>query len=295
MRRHHFAVNLMGVVPALVALGSCTVLRPAPLPGVLPSMQRTAVRVGALKCLRSACRTTVDLDGVQLQVEARARIMSREQALGERQSLTNMLLRPVVDELLVLAGASVGRDQIGLGTRVVTMRGDSAHRLRCRVGWLQEETRTRQSGEEVSAMRRIAEGMDCEVVQSPDSLVTWRFHTGHAPLPSALARTADTLTDRDRPRLDLQLQLERLTADPSAGIAPSRYSVVLDSATTSVLRAPLSVWSVLRPDGTRIGVLLWRYGVGTSALDISGVATSEERDVLRLIATALVAPLVATE
>lgn len=247
----------------------------------------------------------VDIGGQQVQVEARARVMSREQALGERQSLANTLLRPVVDELLVLAGARVGRDQIGLGTRAVTVRGDSARWLRCSVGWVQEETRTRQGGEDVSTSRRVAEGMACEVVQGPDSTVTWRFHAGQSPTPAALVRTADTLLDRDRPRLDLRLQLERLTVErltaerPTgehhANATPSRYPVMLDSVTTSVQRAPLSVWSMSRPDGTRIGTLLWRYGVGSSALDLSAVATSEERGVLRLIAAALVVPLVATE
>jgi hypothetical protein len=252
----------------------------------------------------------VDLDGQQVQVEARARVMSREQALGEQQSLANTLLRPVVDELLVLAGARVGRDQIGLGTRVVTVRGDSARWLRCSVGWVQEETRTRQGGEDVFTSRRVAEGMDCEVVQGPDSTVTWRFHAGQSPTPAALVRTADTLLDRDRPRLDLRLQLERLTVERLTAERPtaerptgehhanatqSRYPVMLDSVTTSVQRAPLSVWSMSRPDGTRIGTLLWRYGVGSSALDLSAVATSEERGVLRLIAAALVVPLVATE
>lgn len=310
MRRHHSAANLIGVVPALVALGSCAMLRPAPLPVVPASMQRTMVRVGALRCLRASCRTTVDIDGEHVQVESRARVMSREKALGEHRSLTNILLRPVVDELLVMAGATVGRDQIGLGTRVVTVPGDSARRLRCSVGWVQEETRTRQSGEDVFATRRIAEGMDCEIVEAPDSVVTWRFHAGQSSTPAALVRTSDTLSDRDRPRLDLQLRLERLTVErlaeerpagerpavePRARTEPIRYPIVLDSAIASVRHAPLSAWSVLRPDGTRIGVLLWRYGRGTSALDISVAATREERGVLRLIAAALVAPVVSTE
>jgi hypothetical protein len=290
MRRHHLAVNLMGVVAALVALGSCTALRPAPLPVVPASMQRATIRVGAMRCLRSSCRTTVDIGGEPLQVEARARVMSREKALGERRSLTSILFRPVIDEMLVSAGGSVGRDQIGLGTRVVTVRGDSSTRLRCSVGWVQEEMRTRRDGEEVYTSRRIAEGMDCEIVHGPDSVVTWRVHAGLTPTPASLVRTSDSLIDRDRLRLDLQLQLTRMI-----GATPSGYAVVLDSATTSVLRAPLSVWGVVRPDGLRIGTLLWRYGVGTSALDISGAATSEERRVLRLVAAALVAPLVATE
>jgi hypothetical protein len=212
--------------------------------------------------------------------------MSREKALGEQRSLPARIAISVVGELLVLAGATVGRDQIGLGTRVVERQGDSAYRLRCRDGWLQEETRTLVDGNETYAVQRLAEGMDCDLVRTTDSLVSWRFHAGASPDPRGLVTSAGgSRIDTNRPRLDTQFRLVQVHA-----ASETEYPVQLDSVITSVSHAPLSVWGVLRPDGQRIATLYWRYGVGSSAMDLSLLATADERRVLHHAMAALVMP-----
>ena len=275
-------ISLVG----LSVLSGCVTLRPAPLPPARDAMSRTSVRPGAQRCGGASCRTTVHMGGERFTVETHARLMSREKALGERRSVPATVATSVVGEVLVLAGATVGRDQIGLGTRVVERQGDPAHQLRCQDGWLQEETRTRVDGNDVYAVQRLAEGMDCELVRTTDSLVTWRFHAGASPDPRGLVTSAGSARgDTHRPRLDTQFRLVQVHA-PSA----TEYRVQLDSVTTSVSHAPLSVWGVLRPDGQRVATLYWRYGVGSSAMDLSLLATDDERRVLHYALAALAIP-----
>lgn len=271
-----------------VMLVGCTVVRPAPLPAPDAALKRAMIHPGPLRCRQSTCRTRVDIGSEQLQVESQARVMSSAKALGEHRSLPGTVITPMIGELLVMLGASVGEDQIGLGTRQVTAVGDASHSLRCNVGWIQEERRTRRDGKDEYDIRRLAEGMECDVVRAGDSAVTWRFRAGTPPSPRSLAGTAESRARSSTDlRLDVNMRLEHRVDTP--------YVMTLDSAATNVMHAPLSVWGVNRPDGTRIGTLLWRYGVGSSAIDLSPSITPEERRVLHLIIAALVAPLVATQ
>jgi len=274
----------------LIGLAGCAVNRPAPLPPVPEATQREMVNVKSTRCARGVCRTTVAVGAVPLTVEARARLMSRSEALGERRSTPAVVGAFVLDELLVLAGASVGRDQVGLGTRTVTSSADSSSRLECRNGWVQETVRTREDGTETSTVQRLAEGMDCELRSAADSVVSWRFHAGSTAAATALVREAgSSRNDRRAPRLDLRLRLEQVTASAAVG-----YRVGLDSVSAGAARAPLSSWGIERPDGTRVATLQWRYGVGSSAIDWHGTVTASEKQALRLAAAALAAPLMET-
>ncbi len=272
---------------ALLLGAGCTPVLPAPLPLAAPTTERHLIRVTSSSCVLQRCRENVSVGREQFRVESRTRMLSAE----ERRSVGEVVGGAIVEDLVVLLGGLFSHRDVGLGTRTVTEKSDASVLLRCRFGWVQEQTRRRVKGEDETSSWIVTEGIDCEAVRAADSAVTWRFRAGTAPSADTLASVQDTAR-RDRPPpvgieprpvgLDLRLHLERI-----AGPTASPYGVTLDSAAAGGTRLPLSVWGVLRPDGTRIATLIWRYRLASGALDIHPPADSEERRMLFLAAAAL--------
>lgn len=266
-------------------------------------MERQLVQVTSSACLQRRCRERVVVGRAVFRVASRARLTSADSA----RSLAGAVGRQLLEDLFVALGSETTRQAVGVGTRTVTPEGDSALVLRCELGWVQDELRRRVQGEDLVTVGIAAEGIGYEALRPADSTITWRLRAGTAS-PNGLTRAghalgtaADTaLREQMLPvALDLRPHLERIEATGS-----TTYRMTLDrldDGTDEVLstrtvwramvqgapRSPLSVWGVLRADGTRIATLTWRYRAAPAALDVHPRAAPEERRVLFLAVAAL--------
>lgn len=259
------------------------------------------VELRSTRCGLGACTSSLRVGPARATVRSQGRTMSPEEATGlPRESLLRRAASGVGGAIRRGLGGSTYSMEVGLGTRTAR-NADGVLELRCDAAWVRSETRSREDGEDVVEVERVADGVACTAATPADTLTPrWRFRAGISPERDSLRAMFETgIFGADGYDVGT-VTLDRLVP-PQAGAAPATvpYSVTMEQITiTGLVAIPGTRWTFRRRDGTVIGAILRPQDpIGAdvpflgAALDLAPAAEPEEATVLRLVASVLAEPL----